>query len=219
MAEKEEKDKSGSPRNKWSKSRNNSKSREEHSLDQCRPRLNLSENFERHWSIRISGEIRMDQSLVHTFSWGNSYGPMVLKVLLKFPPTLALVHGWLFPEKNEKGKAGTGESNRETLLPPPPFEPPQPPAVDLKVPIAKVAAFITLRTYITAVAALARRLCDKPTPGWFTCGLLLRYSFTALSSETLQWREPNEVFFFLCDQQEYKMSLVLDTNESVLRKA
>ena len=40
----------------------------------------------------------MDQSLVHTFSWGTSYGPMVLKVLLKFPPTLALVHGWLFPE-------------------------------------------------------------------------------------------------------------------------
>ena len=40
----------------------------------------------------------MDQSLVHTFSWGNSYGPMVLKGLLKFPPTLALVHGWLFPD-------------------------------------------------------------------------------------------------------------------------
>ena len=40
----------------------------------------------------------MDQSLVHTFSWGNSYGPMVLKVLQKFPPTLLLVHGWLFPE-------------------------------------------------------------------------------------------------------------------------
>ena len=39
----------------------------------------------------------MDQSLVHTFSWGNSYGPMVLKFLLKFPPTLVLVHGWLFP--------------------------------------------------------------------------------------------------------------------------
>ena len=39
----------------------------------------------------------MDQSLVHTFSWGNSYGPMVLKVLLKFPPTLLLVHGWLLP--------------------------------------------------------------------------------------------------------------------------
>ena len=39
----------------------------------------------------------MDQSLVHTFSWGNSYGPMVLKVLPKFPPTLVLVHGWLFP--------------------------------------------------------------------------------------------------------------------------
>ena len=66
-------------------------------MDQCRSRLKLSENSEHHWSIRISGEIRMDQSLVHTFSWGNSYGPMVLKVLLKFPPTLALVHGWLFP--------------------------------------------------------------------------------------------------------------------------
>ena len=64
--------------------------------------LKLSENFERHWSIRISGEIHMDQSLVHTFSWGNSYGPMVLKVLLKFPPTLVLVHGWLFPARFER---------------------------------------------------------------------------------------------------------------------
>ena len=75
------------------------KSREEHSMDQYRWRLKLPENFERHWSILISGEIHMDQSLVHTFSWGNSYGPMVLKVLLKFPPTLVLVHGWLFPEE------------------------------------------------------------------------------------------------------------------------
>ena len=66
-------------------------------MDQYRSRLKLSENFERHWSILISGEIHMDQSLVHTFSWGDSYGPMVLKVLLKFPPTLVLVHGWLFP--------------------------------------------------------------------------------------------------------------------------
>ena len=41
----------------------------------------------------------MDQSLVHTFSWGNSYGPMVLKVLLKFHPALVLVHGWLFPAR------------------------------------------------------------------------------------------------------------------------
>ena len=63
-------------------------------MDQYRSRLKLSENFEHHWSILISGEIHMDQSLVHTFSWGNSYGPMVLKVLLKFPPTLVLVHGW-----------------------------------------------------------------------------------------------------------------------------
>ena len=29
---------------------------------------------------------------------GNSYGPMVLKVILKFPPAQALVHGWLFPD-------------------------------------------------------------------------------------------------------------------------
>ena len=71
--------------------------REEHSMDQYRSRPKLSENFERHWSIRISGETHMDQSLVHTFSWGNSYGPMVLKVLQKFLPTLVLVHGWLFP--------------------------------------------------------------------------------------------------------------------------
>ena len=54
--------------------------REENSMDQCRSRPKLSENFECHWSIPISGEIHMDQSLVHTFSWGNSYGPMVLKV-------------------------------------------------------------------------------------------------------------------------------------------
>ena len=54
-------------------------------MDQCRSRLKLSENFERHWSILISGEIHTDQSLVHTFSWGISYGPMVLRVLLKFP--------------------------------------------------------------------------------------------------------------------------------------
>ena len=58
-------------------------------MDQHRSRLKLSENFERRWSMQISGEIHMDQSLVHTFSWGNSYGPMVLKVLLKFGPPLA----------------------------------------------------------------------------------------------------------------------------------
>ena len=72
-------------------------SKEERSMDQYRSRLKLSENFQDHWSMPISGEIHMDQSLVHTFSWGNSYGPMVLKVLQKFPPTLVLVHGWLPP--------------------------------------------------------------------------------------------------------------------------
>ena len=35
--------------------------REEHSMDQYRSRLKLSENFERHWSIPFPGEIRMDQ--------------------------------------------------------------------------------------------------------------------------------------------------------------
>ena len=69
-------------------------------MDQYRSRLKLSENFERHWSIPFPGDIHMDQSLVHTFSWGNSSGPMVLKVLLKFPPALVLVHGWLFPALN-----------------------------------------------------------------------------------------------------------------------
>ena len=55
-------------------------------MDQYRLRPKLSENFERHWSIQISGEIHMDQSLVHTFSWGSSYGTMVLEVLQKVSP-------------------------------------------------------------------------------------------------------------------------------------
>ena len=86
--------------------------REEHSMDRYRSRLKLSENFERHWSIPFPGEIHMDQSLVHTFSWGNSYGPMVLRVLRKFPPTLVLVHGWLFPERERK-KERDGEGERQ----------------------------------------------------------------------------------------------------------
>ena len=40
--------------------------REEHSMDQYRSRLKLSENFERH-----------SMALVHTFSWGDSYGPII----------------------------------------------------------------------------------------------------------------------------------------------
>ena len=83
-------------------------------MDQYRSKLKLSENFERHWSIRISGEIHMDQSLVHTFSWGNSYGPMVLKVLRKFPPTLVLVHGWLFPAFKGKSKENGIQKPRQT---------------------------------------------------------------------------------------------------------
>ena len=93
----------------------------EHSMDQYRSRLKLSENFERHWSILISGEIHMDQSLVHTFSGGNTYGPMVLKVLPKFPPTLVLVHGWLFPEI--KLSIRNAIINRELQPSPPSTEP------------------------------------------------------------------------------------------------
>ena len=47
----------------------------------------------------------MDQSLVHTLSWGNSYGPMVLKVLVKFRPTVVLVHVWLFPVSVLRGRS------------------------------------------------------------------------------------------------------------------
>ena len=50
----------------------------------------------------------MDQSLVHNFSWGNPYGPMVLKVLQNFPPTLVLVHGWLFPAPLQHATSGNG---------------------------------------------------------------------------------------------------------------
>ena len=39
-----------------------SQNREEHSMDECRPRRKLSENFQDHWSILISG---------------NSYGPII----------------------------------------------------------------------------------------------------------------------------------------------
>ena len=49
-----------------------------------------TETFRELWAplvhTNFGREIHMDQSLVHTFTWGNSYGPMVLKLLLKFPP-------------------------------------------------------------------------------------------------------------------------------------
>ena len=55
---------------------------------------------------RDLGAINSEEKFKGKFVWtngplpsfqGNSYGPMALKVLLKFPPTLALVHGLLFP--------------------------------------------------------------------------------------------------------------------------
>ena len=57
-----------------------------------------SKRFGSHWSIWISGEIRrMVQSLDAFRAFReNLYGPMALKVRQKFPPRLALVHGWLF---------------------------------------------------------------------------------------------------------------------------
>ena len=50
--------------------------REKHSMDQYRSRPKLAENFERHWSIRISGEIHMDKSIgpylfLGKFVWTN----------------------------------------------------------------------------------------------------------------------------------------------------
>ena len=55
---------------KWGPYRAFCRSREEHSMpesmDQCRSRLKLSENFQDLWSMRISGEVHMDQSLIHT---------------------------------------------------------------------------------------------------------------------------------------------------------
>ena len=100
--------------------------REEHSMDQCRSRLKLSENFERHWSILISGVIHMDQSLVNTFSWGKSYGPMVLKIFLKFPPALVLVRGC--SSQPEPSEPFSQEQNVE-LEPPEPF-PKGPPKIE-----------------------------------------------------------------------------------------
>ena len=50
-------------------------------------RPKLSENFEGHWSIPLPGEIQMDQSLVHTFSWWNSYGQWSWKFFKSFPYT------------------------------------------------------------------------------------------------------------------------------------
>ena len=101
-------------------------------MDQCRSRLKLSENFECHWSIPFPGEIHMDQSLVLTFSWGNSYGPMVLKVFSKVSPYTGIgpwmalpsdsgtepepgtgTVGTVFPEtESGTGAAGTVSRNR-----------------------------------------------------------------------------------------------------------
>ena len=65
-------------------------------MDQYRSRLKLSENFERHWSILISGEIHMDQSLVHTFPGEirTTNGP---ESSSKVSPYTGSGHGWLFP--------------------------------------------------------------------------------------------------------------------------
>ena len=43
----------------------------------------------------------MDQSLVHTFSLENSYGPMVLKVLQKLPPYTGIGPWMALPRKTE----------------------------------------------------------------------------------------------------------------------
>ena len=71
--------------------------RQEHSMDQCRSRLKLPENLEPHWSIPFSWGNSYGSNIGPYLFLRNSYGPMVLKVLQKFPPAPAPVHGWLFP--------------------------------------------------------------------------------------------------------------------------
>ena len=70
--------------------------REEHSVDRCRCRPELSERFGSHWSIWISRGIRMDQSLGAFISGKICVDQWPWK-FLKSLPRLALVHGWLFP--------------------------------------------------------------------------------------------------------------------------
>ena len=64
---KKSRDFSGSSKNRR---RNRRESRDFGAL-RCRSRLKLSENFKHHCSIQISGEMHMDQSLVHTFFLGK----------------------------------------------------------------------------------------------------------------------------------------------------
>ena len=85
-------------------------------MDQYRSRLKLSENFERHWSIRFSGEIHMDQSLVHTFSWEKLYGPMVLKVLREFPPCTGIGPWMALPGVRELSGKESGISSGAPFL-------------------------------------------------------------------------------------------------------
>ena len=63
-------------------------------MDQYRSRLKLSENFERHWSTRISGEIHMDQSLVHTFFLGKFVWTNGPESSSKVPPYTGLHWYW-----------------------------------------------------------------------------------------------------------------------------
>ena len=76
-------------------------------------RLKLSENFERHWSIPISGTIHMDDPIrpylfLGKLVWTN--GPESSSK--KFPPTLVLVHGWLFPVCDFRGPRMGGQIRR-----------------------------------------------------------------------------------------------------------
>ena len=79
-----------------------SKFREERSMDQYRSRPKLSENFEHHWSIPISGGNSYGPIIGPYLFLGNSYGPMVLKVLQKVSPYtgngpwMALPRNWSF---------------------------------------------------------------------------------------------------------------------------
>ena len=68
-------------------------------MDRYRRRPELSERFQ----LGAVGPFEFQGKFAWTngpfaFFQGNLHGPMALKVRQKFPPSLALVRGWLFPE-------------------------------------------------------------------------------------------------------------------------
>ena len=64
----------------------------------------VDQNFREIWEPLVHTSFRGNQ--YGPIPWclafrGNLYGPMALKGCQTFPPRLALVHGWLFPEPKQ----------------------------------------------------------------------------------------------------------------------